>query len=65
MNNNNNNTTTPAIDEQNPLLEFYIYDVTHERNLHLTIDANDKRLIIFHNISKSLYSTGIRNGKLI
>jgi hypothetical protein len=63
-NNNNNNPSTQTTDEQNHLLEFFIYDVTHERNLNVTIDANDKRLIIFYNISKSLYSIGIRNGKL-
>ena len=64
-NNNNNNTATQTTDEQNHLLEFYIYDVTHERNLNLTVDANDKRLIIFYNISNGLYSIGIRNGKFV
>jgi hypothetical protein len=60
-NNNNNNITTQSTDEQNHLLEFYIFDITHERHLHL---INDKHLIIFSNISNGLHTIGIRNGKL-
>ncbi len=61
--NNNNNThiTTQSTDEQNHLLEFYIFDITHERHLNL---INDKHLIIFSNISNELHTIGIRNGKL-
>ncbi len=63
-NNNNNNTTTQSADEQNHLLEFYVFDINNERHLHLTNDTHDKRLIIFYNISNGLYTIGIRNGKL-
>ena len=63
-NNNNNNTPTQmADDEQNHLLEFYVFDVSHERNLNLAIDSNNKRLIIFYNVSNDLHTIGIRNGK--
>lgn len=51
-------------DEQNQLLEFYIFDISNERSFHLTNDSNDKRLIIFYNISNGLYTIGIRNGML-
>jgi cellulose synthase/poly-beta-1,6-N-acetylglucosamine synthase-like glycosyltransferase len=63
--NNNNNTTAPTVNEQNHLLEFYIYDVSYERHFNLTNDSNDKRLIIFNNISNGLYTIGIRNGELV
>ncbi len=64
-NNNNNNTTTQTADEQNPILEFYIFDVTHERHINLTNDLDDKRLIILYNVSNGLYTIGVRNGKLV
>jgi hypothetical protein len=64
-NNNNNNTTTQTADEQNHILEFYIFDVTHERHINLTNDLDDKRLIILYNISNGLYTIGVRNGKLV
>ena len=57
-------TSTRAADEQHHLLEFYIFDVRHKRNLNLTTDSDDKRLIIFYNISNGLYALGIRNGEL-
>ncbi|CAF1576462.1 unnamed protein product, partial [Adineta steineri] len=61
-NNNNNNTSSrPTTDEQNHLLEFYVFDVSHKRNFSLTNDLNDKRLIIFYDISNGLYTIGIRN----
>ncbi|CAF3349499.1 unnamed protein product [Rotaria sp. Silwood1] len=60
-NNNNNNMSTSMADEQNHVLEFYIFNVSHERNLNLTIDSNDKRLFIFYHISNGLYTIGIRN----
>ncbi|CAF3800119.1 unnamed protein product [Adineta steineri] len=64
-NNNNNNTSSrPTTDEQNHLLEFYVFDVSHKRNFSLTNDLNDKRLIIFYDISNGLYTIGVRNGKL-
>lgn len=65
-NNNNNNNTTSTIqtaDEQNNLLEFYVFDITDERQINLTNDLDDKRLLIFYDISNNLYTTGIRNGK--
>ncbi|CAF1544813.1 unnamed protein product [Rotaria magnacalcarata] len=61
--NNNNNVSTSMADEQNHVLEFYLFDISHERNLNLKIDSNDKRLIIFYNISNGLFTIGIRNGK--
>lgn len=64
-NNNNNTTTTQTADEQNHLLEFYIFDISHERHLNIINDSNDKRLIIFNNISNGLYTIGIRNGELV
>jgi len=63
--NNSNNTTTQTADEQNHILEFYIFDVTHERHINLTNDLDDKRLIILYNISNGLYTIGARNGKLV
>jgi hypothetical protein len=64
-NNNNNNTTTQTADEQNNLLEFYIFDITHQRQVNLTNDLDDKRLLIFYNVSNDLYTIGIRNGKFV
>ncbi|CAF0819770.1 unnamed protein product [Rotaria sordida] len=60
-NNNNNNISTSMADEQNHVLEFYVFNISHERNLNLIIDSNDKRLIIFYNISNGLYAIGVRN----
>ena len=63
-NNNNNNTSTiTRANEQNQLLHFYVFNVTRERNLHLTTCSNDKRLLIFQNISHSLSKIGLRNGE--
>ncbi|CAF4293393.1 unnamed protein product [Rotaria socialis] len=61
--NNNNNVSTSMADEQNHVLEFYSFDISHERHLNLKIDSNGKRLIIFYNISNGLFTIGIRNGK--
>ena len=58
--NNNNNTSTITRDQ---LLHFYVFNVTRERNLHLATSSDDKRLLIFQNISNSLYKIGLRNGE--
>jgi hypothetical protein len=66
INNNNNNNISPlTTDEQNSSLQFYVFTVNRERNLHLSTNSNDKRLLIFYNISNGLYKTGLRNGELI
>jgi len=62
--NNNNNTSSPTIDQQHTLLHFYIFDISRERNLHLSTNSYDKRLLIFYNISNGLYKIGLRNGEL-
>ena len=64
-NNNNNNNNTSTSDEQNALLHFYVFNIDRERNLHLTTNSKDKRLLIFSNISNSLYKMGLRNGKCL
>ncbi|CAF2940256.1 unnamed protein product [Rotaria sp. Silwood2] len=63
--NYNNNISPQETDEQNSLLQFYIFDVSRERNLHLSTCSNDKRLLIFSNISNGLHKMGVRNGELL
>lgn len=49
--------------DADPLLQFYIFDVSRERNLHLNANPKDKRLLLFGNVSTGLYKIGLRNGK--
>ncbi|CAF1474788.1 unnamed protein product [Adineta steineri] len=64
-NNNNNNLSIQPIDESNTLLHFYIFNASRERNIHLSMNSNDKRLLIFYNISHGLYKNGVRNVFLV
>ena len=64
-NNNNNNNNVQTTDEQESLLEFFIFDISSQRHLNITNDSIDKHLIIFSNPSNSLSQLGIRNGKFI
>ena len=50
-------------DAADHLLQFYIFDVSRERNLHLNANPKDKRLLLFGNVSTGLYKIGLRNGK--
>ncbi|CAF4088974.1 unnamed protein product, partial [Rotaria sordida] len=63
--NNNNNISPQPTDEQNTLLQFYIVNVSRERNLHLSTCSYDKRLLIFFNISNGLHKLGVRNGDIL
>ncbi|CAF3402413.1 unnamed protein product [Rotaria socialis] len=69
--NNNNNasssssSSSPTADEHNSLLQFHMINVSRERNLHLSTNSNDKRLIIFYNIANGLYKMGLRNGDVL
>ncbi|CAF2093894.1 unnamed protein product, partial [Rotaria magnacalcarata] len=70
LNTNNNNNissspTTTTTDEHNSLLQFHMINVSRERNLHLSTNSNDKRLIIFYNIANGLYKMGLRNGDIL
>ncbi len=63
MNNNNNNVSIQTTDQSNTLLQFYVFNVSRERNIHLSVNSNDKRLLSFYNISNGLYKIGLRNGE--
>lgn len=67
VNNNNNilSRTTITTDETNQFLHFYVFNLSRERNLHLSTHVDDKRLLIFQNISNSLQKIGLRNGENI
>ncbi len=39
--------------------------MSRERNLHLSTNSYDKRLLILNNISNGLYKIGLRNGELL
>jgi hypothetical protein len=62
-NNNNNNVSRQTTDQSNTLLQFYVFNVSRERNIHLSVNSNDKRLLSFYNISNGLYKIGLRNGE--
>jgi hypothetical protein len=64
-NNNNNNVSRQTTDQSNTLLQFYVFNVSRERNIHLSVNSNDKRLLSFYNISNGLYKIGLRNGEFL
>ncbi|UJR22808.1 hypothetical protein I4U23_025838 [Adineta vaga] len=64
-NNNNNNGTLQSADESNVFLEFFIFNISRERSIHLCKNTNDKRLLSFYNISNGLYKNGVRNGDIL
>lgn len=62
-NNNNNNGCLQGSDEASVVLQFHVLNVSRERSLHLSKNVNDKRLVIFYNVSNGLYKLGLRNGE--
>ena len=64
-NNNNKDISSHPTGEPNVLLQFYVFDVSDERNLRLSTCSSDKRLLIFCNTSNGLYKKGLRNGEFI
>ncbi|CAF0888434.1 unnamed protein product [Adineta ricciae] len=64
-NNNNNNGIVQLTDDGNLFLEFYIFNISRERSIHLCKNPNDKRLLIFYNVSNGLYKIGVRNVSVV